>query len=144
MAADTMRKIFDPYFTTKGELGTGLGLPQIWSYMQLAGGYVTAESAPGKGSTFDLLFPTGNEEARDDVWAQMERWVNEGSAAGETIYRNAPVVPPRQHVNHCFLVKGNAGRGRSDERRVGKERVSACRSRRSTYLEKNKRRYKNE
>src|SRR3546814_12482805 len=110
MSADTLRKIFDPYFTTKGELGTGLGLPQVWSYMQLAGGYVAVESAPGDGSTFDLLFPQGTAEARDDLWVQMDRWINERGAARATVYRNVPAVPPRQPVViPCFLPKGQTG-----------------------------------
>ena len=47
MPADVVQKIFDPLFTTKGEKGTGLGLPQVCAFMQLIGGHVSVTSEVG-------------------------------------------------------------------------------------------------
>jgi signal transduction histidine kinase len=57
MPADVLQRIFDPLFTTKGDKGTGLGLPHVCAFMRMIGGYVEVTSEPGAGSTFDLLFP---------------------------------------------------------------------------------------
>jgi signal transduction histidine kinase len=52
-----LRRIFEPLFTTKGEAGTGLGLAQVRAFIRLVGGHVSVDSAPGVGTTFDLLLP---------------------------------------------------------------------------------------
>lgn len=52
----TLNRIFEPFFSTKGEGGTGLGLAQIYGFMRQIGGGVTVESAPGEGTVFQLLF----------------------------------------------------------------------------------------
>jgi signal transduction histidine kinase len=57
MPEDVLQRIFDPLFTTKGEKGTGLGLPHVCAFMRLVGGHVEVTSEPTEGSTFDLLFP---------------------------------------------------------------------------------------
>ncbi len=64
MDSKTLKKIFDPYFTTKkpGE-GTGLGLALVYGVVEEHGGYVTVHSQPGQGSTFQLLFPVADERA---------------------------------------------------------------------------------
>ena len=57
MDQETISKIFDPFFTSKGELGTGLGLSQVYGFIQRAGGGIRVDSSPGEGSTFNIYFP---------------------------------------------------------------------------------------
>lgn len=64
MSTETAARIFDPWFTTKGETGTGLGLPQVHRFMALVGGSISVSSAPAIGTTFDLLFPIADHELR--------------------------------------------------------------------------------
>src|SRR5665213_3228044 len=55
----TRRRCLEPFFTTKGERGTGLGLAMVYGIVQRHGGDIEIESAPGQGTTFRLLFPVG-------------------------------------------------------------------------------------
>jgi signal transduction histidine kinase/ActR/RegA family two-component response regulator len=59
MDEDTRRRCLEPFFTTKGERGTGLGLAMVYGIVQRHGGEIEIESAPGQGTTFRLIFPVG-------------------------------------------------------------------------------------
>lgn len=57
MTEEVRRRIFDPYFTTKGERGSGLGLSVMYGIISRYGGEVEVESRPGHGSTFIIRLP---------------------------------------------------------------------------------------
>ncbi len=57
MTDEELRRIFDPFYSTKGARGYGLGLATVHAIMRRAGGAVTVRSAPGEGTTFCLWFP---------------------------------------------------------------------------------------
>lgn len=87
MSPETKQHIFEPYFTTKGETGTGLGMPQVHALMNLVGGFISMESSVGAGTAFDLYFPVPEETPRlsATLWSQVDRWVNEGGAVGDRV-----------------------------------------------------------
>jgi CheY-like chemotaxis protein len=55
MPADTMARIFDPFFSTKAT-GRGLGLPAVLGVVRAQGGGLAVQSRPGYGTTFTVLF----------------------------------------------------------------------------------------
>ncbi|MCK4744216.1 MAG: PAS domain-containing protein [Sulfuriflexus sp.] len=72
---ESLNRIFDPFVTSKGDLGTGLGLSQVYGFVQRSGGAITVTSEIGKGSQFTLYFPRLNEE-RDTSIAESNSTEN--------------------------------------------------------------------
>lgn len=68
ISQEHMKKIFDPYFTTKqmGSVkGMGLGLAICYSIVKSHEGIITVESTPGIGTTFTVYIPASDDEKTD-------------------------------------------------------------------------------
>ena len=63
MDEETRRRCMEPFFTTKGEGGMGLGLAMVYGTMQRHGSDIEIHSAPGQGSTFRFSFPVASAYA---------------------------------------------------------------------------------
>ena len=57
MSETIRQRIFEPFYSTKGELGSGLGLSMAYSIVRRHGGEIHVESEEGRGSTFTLRLP---------------------------------------------------------------------------------------
>lgn len=57
ISKENLPRIFEPFYTTKGQKGTGLGLAVIWGIIDNHDGTINVESELNKGTTFTILLP---------------------------------------------------------------------------------------
>jgi CheY-like chemotaxis protein len=88
MDPETVSQIFDPFFTTKF-MGRGLGLSAVLGIVRGHKGAIRVTSAPGLGTSFELLFPSTRRAA---------------AAANEDDLAKAPAEPLRQAGHGTMLV----------------------------------------
>jgi signal transduction histidine kinase/ActR/RegA family two-component response regulator len=72
MDTETRRRCLEPFFTTKGERGTGLGLAMVRGIVKRHGGDVEIDSASGKGTKIKMLFPAAPRFTADIVKSSSE------------------------------------------------------------------------
>jgi len=65
MDEETRRRCLEPFFTTKGERGTGLGLAMVYGMAQRHRAKLEIDSQPGAGTTMRILFPIGQGGAAE-------------------------------------------------------------------------------
>jgi signal transduction histidine kinase/ActR/RegA family two-component response regulator len=63
MDEDTRRRCLEPFYTTKGERGTGLGLAMVYGMIQRHSAEIEIESSVGHGTTVRLSFPADTSSA---------------------------------------------------------------------------------
>ncbi len=73
MSPEVQARVFEPFYTTKGESGTGLGLAMVFGIVEQHGGQITVRSTPGAGTTFRMTFPHVQVAAHlDDLPTPLE------------------------------------------------------------------------
>ena len=70
MDAETRRRCLEPFFTTKGERGTGMGLAMVYGMAQRHGADIEIDSAPGQGTTVRVAF-TAAPQSADETGRQL-------------------------------------------------------------------------
>ena len=73
MSEAVRRRIFEPFFSTKGDAGSGLGLSMVYSIVRRHAGEIRVESELGRGATFTLTFPVASEPVGGDAEPALPR-----------------------------------------------------------------------
>lgn len=87
MSADTVARIFEPFYTTKATgQGTGLGLPILYRFVRESGGHVGVRSQPGAGTTVTLYLPRHADAlSHADAAQALPAAPAQSEARGETV-----------------------------------------------------------
>ena len=112
IAPDVQERMFEPYFTTKGSQGTGVGLATVRNITMLHAGHVEVTTAPGLGTTVRVILPRAplppqalrvpsREEPRMAT-ASLQVLVVESDPAAREFLRNALA-----EEGHRVAVAGN-------------------------------------
>jgi signal transduction histidine kinase len=61
MTPAVLKRVFEPFFSTKGDQGTGMGLATVLGTVDQAGGWIDVESVVGEGTTFSVMLPAAGD-----------------------------------------------------------------------------------
>jgi len=73
----TRKKMFEPFFSTKGDVGNGLGLSQVFGFIQRCGGNVNVYSQIGLGTQINLYFPRYKSDVVNKEGKQVLKITNQ-------------------------------------------------------------------
>ncbi len=73
MIEEVRQRCLEPFFTTKGERGTGMGLPMVYGIVQRHEGTMEIESALGQGTTITIRLPMQHEHRVERGKSKTER-----------------------------------------------------------------------
>jgi signal transduction histidine kinase/CheY-like chemotaxis protein len=80
---EDLEKIFEPFYSKKvlGRSGTGLGMAVVWGTVHDHHGFIDVKSVPGKGTTFELYFPSTDQPIRaEKERIPIDRYKGEGES----------------------------------------------------------------
>ncbi|MDI6826913.1 MAG: response regulator, partial [Armatimonadota bacterium] len=73
MSEDVKKRVFDPFFTTRGIEGTGLGMSVAYGIVRRHNGNISIESKLGEGTSVTISLPTASEPTQSDLAASEKR-----------------------------------------------------------------------
>jgi CheY-like chemotaxis protein len=105
MTEEVRRRCLEPFFTTKGDHGTGLGLSMVYGILQRHAGTIDIQSEVGKGTTFTIGLPhhTGPLPSQAD---HVEPSVNPARSLRVLVVDDEPMV--RKIIGEYLNVEGHA------------------------------------
>jgi len=86
MDQSTKERIFEPFYSTKGEKGTGLGLSQVYGFVESSYGAIQVQSELSKGTEFIFYFP------RHSQTNDVEKTLKEDTAPNEKGHESILIV----------------------------------------------------
>jgi len=93
MDVELREHVFEPFFSTKGDQGTGLGLATVYGIVKQHGGNIWVYSEPGKGTTFKIYLPVSRDAS---VKTQIANKTASDMRGSETIL----LVEDNEHVRN--------------------------------------------
>ena len=122
MDEETRKRCLEPFFSTKGKRGTGLGLAMVYGVLKRHEGTIDIQTEPGKGTTFQLKFPirVGLQKNSDDEVAKPIAPLRILCIDDEPLLREL-IKEILEREGHSIEVS-DSGQSGLDEFRLGRER----------------------
>ncbi|HEX5443919.1 MAG TPA: ATP-binding protein, partial [Pirellulales bacterium] len=105
MTAEVAERIWEPFFSTKGDEGNGLGLDIVKEIVEAHGGQISCQTAPGRGASFVVRLPEATQADPAGGDASHSR-VAPVLAAGPAP-RSALPIPAVASVPHAIIETGS-------------------------------------
>lgn len=97
MPEEVISKVFDPFFSTKGQKGTGLGMSLSNNIVSKHRGEISVESTEGEGTTFTILLPIQSEEEKSETTERTS------AVPADLKTANILVVDDDEHIRDVFF-----------------------------------------
>jgi CheY-like chemotaxis protein/anti-sigma regulatory factor (Ser/Thr protein kinase) len=103
MTPDVLARIFEPFYSTKGERGTGLGLSASHGIIENHGGDINVTSEPGKGTRFEIILRSREPEIPSEGAAELP--LTENKSARVLVVEDEEKI--REVLNEAFRTSGH-------------------------------------